>query len=140
LNVALILAAVIASVALLMLVFSAIARATAASARRKIDARFPADSIVFSDDVANFFGRTSKGPFQLRGNGGLVLTRDTLWFLPIVGEEMSFPLAEITKVSTVKSHLGKTVGRRLLKVEWADDSVAFFVRDVNAWQQRLAKP
>lgn len=135
-----IVAGVIAFVAVLMLVFSAVTRATAASARRKIDARFPADSIVFSDDLANFFGRTSKGVLQLRGNGGLVLTRDALWFLPIVGEEMSFPLAEITKVSTVKSHLGKTVGRPLLKVEWAEDSVAFFVRDVNAWLQQLAKP
>ncbi len=137
-NAALIFAGVIAAIVGFLLLFSLVSRATAAAAKRTIVAKFPADVIVFADDMANNFGLTSKGALQMRGNGGLVLTRDALTFLPLVGSnELHIPLADIKQVSTVRSHLGKSVGRKLLKIDFRDDSVAFFVPDVPAWIKRL---
>lgn len=135
---ALIFAGVVALLFVLVVIISIASRATAAAARRTIASKFPADVIVFSDEMANFFGLTSRGVLQMRGNGGLVLTRDALAFLPLVGShELHIPLADIKRVSTVKSHLGKTVGRPLLKIDFGDDSVAFFVPDVAAWIKHL---
>lgn len=92
--------------------------------------------------MANSFGVESKGVMQLRGNGGLVLTRDELHFVPLAGgTEVRFPLRAIRSVGTVRSHLGKTIGRSLLKIEWQDadrvDAIALHVRDVQRWVQRL---
>jgi hypothetical protein len=136
-----IIVASVGGLVVMSLVFRVVARAAAASIRANIAGRFPADAIVMQDDLANHFGRTSKGPVQVRGgSGGLVLTRDALHFLPIVGDEVTIPLSEISGVATVKSHLGKTVGRPLLKVEFGGDSIAFFVNDVEAWKRHLAQP
>jgi hypothetical protein len=128
---------VVLSVLLLLFLLQAITKGVAAQARQRIEARFPAGDVVLSDDLANCFGFTSKGPLQNRGNGGLVLARDTVWFLPILGDEWRLPVAKITAAERVSSHLGKTVGRPLLRIEWEGDSVAFFVRDVDTWITRL---
>ncbi len=124
---------------LLIAIMSRVATAAISSkVRATIAARFPNETIVLQDEMANHLGLTSKGPIQVRrGNGGLVLTRDALYFLPLIGEDMRIALADVTGVSIVKSHLGKTIFRPLLKVEWAEDSVAFFVRDVAAWTRAL---
>lgn len=117
-------------------------RGVAAQARALIDQHYPAGSAVKSDDMVNFFGLESKGVMQMRGNGGLVLTRDELCFLPLVGgATLRIPLRAIRAVSEVRSHLGKTVGRPLLRVEYdgegGPDAVAWFVNDVSAWQAKL---
>jgi hypothetical protein len=72
-----------------------------------------------------------------------VLTKDTLHFFMLVGQrELKIPLSAITGVSFVNRHLGKTVGRKLLAVDFhneagAADRVAWYVREPDAWQQRL---
>ena len=57
--------------------------------------------------------------------------------------DMRAPLADIVSVTTKRSHLGKTVARKLLTIEWktaaGDDEVAFFVSDLDAWLAELAK-
>ncbi|HEY0881760.1 MAG TPA: hypothetical protein VGD87_09525, partial [Archangium sp.] len=98
----------------LLTLFVVVPKFVAGKARKVISARFSPSEIVASEDMANCFGFTSKGPLANRGNGGLVLTRDTLWFLPLVGAEWSVPLAKLTRVEEVRSHLGKNVGRALL--------------------------
>ena len=123
----------------LFTLFVMVPKVVAGKARKLIAARFPPSEIVASEDMANCFGFTSKGPLKSRGNGGLVLTRDTLWFLPLVGAEWSLPLASLTRVEEVRSHLGKNVGRALLKLSWEGDDVAFFVPDVAAWQAKLKR-
>jgi len=109
-----------------------------------IDQAHPAEDIVLRDGMANSLGLESRGPVQLRGNGGLVLTREELHFLPLVGvAEVRVRLEEIRKVSLVRVHLGKTVGRRLLRVDYGEgaaaDAVAFSVREPERWQDELAR-
>ena len=100
--------------------------------------------IVAIDESANCFGLESKGATQIRGNGCLAATRDEILFVMwIPRREIRIPRAWITSVDQAKSHLGKTMGRPLLKVSYTTDqgqpeSVAWFVRDLPAWEAALA--
>ena len=99
---------------------------------------------MLRDGMANSLGLESRGPVQLRGNGGLVLTRDELHFLPLEGvAEVRVSLDQIRKVSLVRVHLGKTVGRRLVRVDFgagaATDAVAFSVADPDRWLAELTE-
>lgn len=101
------------------------------------------EAIVFSDSKASNFGLESKGSTQQRGNGSLVLTAKELHFFQLVPKsDFRIGLDKIKKVDTVRSHLGKTVGRKLLFVsftgERGEDSVAFSVSDIDAWLSKLA--
>jgi hypothetical protein len=91
---------------------------------------------------ANSLGIESKGKLQARGNGGLVLTKTSLHFFQFLPEsELQVPLASVREVSLVRSHLGKTIGYRLLKVRYdtaeGSDSVAWYVPDPEEWQRKL---
>ena len=108
------------------------------AAREKIAARFPEGDYLRASEMANNFGVTSKGVTQARGNGALVLTHDALHFLALAGADLSIPRSSIHASSIVSSHLGKSVGRALLKVEYDNDSVAFFVEEPEAWREALA--
>jgi hypothetical protein len=132
-------AASVGGIILLLVVIQLVARAAASSVRESIARRFPADAIVLQDNLVSNFGLTNKGKFQARGSGGLVLTREAIHFLPIAGSELTIPLSAVSEITTAKSHLGKTVGRPLLKVHFDDDSVAFLVNDLATWQERLEK-
>ncbi len=130
-------------VVVILFVARALARGVAAQARALIEQHYPVGSTLLADDMANFFGLESKGAMQVRGNGGLVLTPEELCFLPLVGDAtLRIPLRAIRAVSEVRSHLGKTVGRPLLRVEFdgegGSDAVAWFVSDVSAWQAKIA--
>lgn len=97
----------------------------------------PAD-VRLQDLKALGFGLESKGATQLRGNGALVLTAKELHFFQFTpASDTRIPLDAITEAKTVKSHLGKTIGRDLLHVSFtADgkpDSMAWYVADVGAW-------
>jgi hypothetical protein len=111
--------------------------------RARVQAQFPADGIVMAEWFANNFGVQSRGVTQLRGNGALVLGKDALHFVMMATKnELKIPLASITAVSFAKSHLGKTVGRKLLAIDFtneagAADRVALLVRQPEAWQQAL---
>ncbi len=116
--------------------------AVQAGADAAIDRAHPAEDIVLRDGMANSLGLESKGPVQLRGNGGLVLTREELHFLPLVGvAEVRVALDQIRKVSLVRVHLGKTLGRKLLRVDFGEgeaaDAVAFSVADPERWLTEL---
>ena len=47
------------------------------------------------------------------------------------------PRGAITNVDTTRSHAGKTMKDDLLRIAWTgpegDDSIAFFVRDLDPW-------
>jgi hypothetical protein len=50
--------------------------------------------------------------------------------------------ASIVEAARTRSHLGKTVGRDLLKVVWSTDlgthdSIALWVRDLDGWLEAL---
>lgn len=98
-------------------------------------------AVLLRDESANFFGLTSRGATQLRGNGVLLLTHEVLAFQPWFREQaIVIPRASITVVKTTRSHLGKTIGRDLLTVEFADgphDEVAWYVRTLPPWLTAL---
>ncbi len=109
-----------------------------------VDLKFRGREILLQTLSANFFGQRSKGAKQVRGNGALVLTNDELWFLrayPV--KEFSIPLKDVASVSLTRSHLGKTVGRDLLFVEYAtpegDDAIAWAVCDPENWKDAIEK-
>jgi len=128
----------IGGVILLLVVIQLAARVAAGSVREKLAKRFPPDVIVLQDNLANNFGRTSRGPLQARASGGLVLTREALHFVPIIGDELVIQRKDITGVRTAKTHLGKWVGRKILLVDFAGDTVGLLVNDHAAWLKALA--
>lgn len=92
---------------------------------------------------ANSFGVESAGKTQVRGNGNLALTADELLFVQWIPNRVTrISRASIFEVTTAKSHLGKTIGRTLLKVVWTNeraerDSIALWVRDLEGWRAAL---
>ncbi len=102
-----------------------------------------ADRIVAIDEGANSFGVESRGPWQIRGNGCLAASDEEVVFVMwLPRRTLRFPRDRITGVERAWSHLGKTIGRPLLRVRFTGDdgqpdSVAWFVRDLPAWEAAL---
>ena len=119
--------------AVLVVVFGVLGRVTRKRAAL-IAERFPNTKLIVP--MANFFGQESKGVTQLRGNGVMVITTSELYFQQLVtNREWHIPFGTMQAVETTKSHLGKTVGRPLLKIRYVNpegriDTVAWWVRDV----------
>jgi hypothetical protein len=99
--------------------------------------------LLLEDQGANSLGVESAGPWQVRGNGNLALTEDELLFAQWVPDRLlRIPRRSIVAVSTTRSHLGKTIGRPLLKVTWVndeggEDSIALWVRNPDRWTASL---
>ena len=97
------------------------------------------DEIILIDESANCFGVESAGVMQIRGNGCLALTGESVHFsMWLPRKEVQIPRAAITGIETPISHLMKSKGRRLLKIHFksetgAADSVAWLVRDLAEW-------
>jgi hypothetical protein len=110
----------------------------------RIQERFPTEQIILKETTANFFGLESRGSFQIRGNGVLVLTQDELWFSRFIKrEDITIPTNTIQAVRLVDSHLGKRIlGRQLIYVQFqaseGSDSAAWLVENPNRWQSAIA--
>jgi hypothetical protein len=131
-------AGLIALLTVLMLVFDSLRKRLSGEVER----RFAGREVLLQALNANFFGQQSRGVGQIRGNGALVLTADELWFLlGIPRREISIPLRDITSVSLVNSHLGKSVFRPLLHVEYlaagTADAIAWAVDDPERWKATI---
>jgi hypothetical protein len=106
--------------------------------------KFAGRTIVRQSIGANFFGRLSHGVVQIRGNGALVLTQKELYFLQAVPRrEITIPLEVITAVTTPRSHLGKSVILRLLRVDFREaaraDAIAWALHDVDSWKADIER-
>ncbi len=114
-----------------------VARRGAGRARSRIESRLAGLDVVRSSK-ANFYGLASAGAGQVRGLGMLALTADELVFVQLVPDrEVRVPRAAISSVRVERSYLGKTQGRDLLVVTWADDEGAWDVPDVATWSGEL---
>lgn len=107
-----------------------------------VERRTADQSVVMQTSNANFFGQTSKGGKQLRGNGALILTRDEISFLmALPRKEIVIPLNRVVSVSLPKSHLGKSIFKPLLRVEYDSlegrDSVAWAVKEPGKWKTAI---
>ncbi|MGQ0574249.1 MAG: hypothetical protein ACT4RN_08595 [Pseudonocardia sp.] len=93
------------------------------------------------DAVSLGFGSLGKG--QARGNCTLALDGERLVVAQWVpARTTEIPRDRIVEVDLARTHLGKWVGRDLLRVRFlrpdgAEDTVAFQVRDVPAWVAAL---
>lgn len=111
--------------------------------RRRARGHFAGLALVREED-ANSFGVESAGSWQVRGNGTLALTDDELLFAQWVPNRLlRIERRSIVEVTTTRSHLGKTIGRELLKVVWttelgAQDSIALWVKDLDGWLEELS--
>jgi len=105
--------------------------------------KFNDEEIICQDNWASFFGRKSKKFKQVRGNGVLILTRDTLIFRRLMPElEISIPLKNVRNVETPRSFLGKSIFRPLLRVDYQTeagemDSIAWYVRDLECFKKGI---
>lgn len=130
--------------ALLLFLFALrqFARGLRARGLERIAARYPPGDVLRTETLAQSFGLRSKGIFQLRGSGVLVLTPSELFFsMYALHREVRIPLSSISGVSLVRSHLGKTQFTDLLRVHFAfdgvDDAIAWRVPDPGAWKTQL---
>lgn len=114
--------------------------------KRPLEARiayhYKAEEVLMKDLAANCFGLESAGIWQVRGNGGLVLTENELhFFMFLPRKEIRVPLDTITEITMTKSHLGKATIYTLLKVRFTEqgkpNSVAWYLTDPQAWKTRI---
>ncbi len=110
----------------------------------EVRGRLGEGSILAIDEAANCFGIESRGAFQIRGNGCLGVSHDQVLFIMwLPRREILIRRERITGIERARSHLGKTVGRELLRVRFINDSgirdsVAWWVRDLASWEAVLA--
>ncbi|NQT73135.1 MAG: hypothetical protein HQ553_10280 [Chloroflexi bacterium] len=107
-----------------------------------IERRTAGQDVIMQTGNANSFGQSSRGIKQIRGNGALILTRQEIQFLMTVPRsEITIPLGQVTSVSLPKSHLGKTVFKPLLRVEYQSlegpDSIAWAIQNPEKWKSAI---
>ena len=97
--------------------------------------RYAGQTIHLLLENVNFYGQQSQRLKQVRGNGTLAIASDELYFVRwIPQKEYIVPLRDIESVEIVKSFLGKTNFRPLLKInfrnaEGESDAMAWLVKD-----------
>ncbi len=110
--------------------------------------KFEGKKVLGISSNANFFGVESLGAAQLRGNGVLLLTSEEFFFeMWMPKKEFHISISSIINIEVVKSHLGKTKSRPLLKVVFQNvkgetDSAAWLVGNIPHWKdvsERLIK-
>jgi hypothetical protein len=110
--------------------------------RRRAKRHLEGSTLLREDDALSL-GVESAGKMQLRGNGTLALTASEVLFAQWVPDRLlRIRRASIVEVTTTRSHLGKTIGRDLLKVVWAPDaggrdSLVLWVKDLDGWIEAL---
>ncbi|MDP2345167.1 MAG: hypothetical protein Q8O67_29755 [Deltaproteobacteria bacterium] len=127
-----------------LFLLSRLLRGLRVKGRTASEALTQGEAIVCIDEQANFFGVETKGAAQARGNGCLTATDQHLVFVQWVPRrDLVIRRTRIVAVERTRWHLGKSVGRDLLKVrflneEGQDDAVAFSVADLPAWERALS--
>jgi hypothetical protein len=108
----------------------------------RIAACYATDEILMKDLKANSFGLESAGVWQVRGNGGLVLTAEFLhFFMFLPDRNLRVPLDAISELTFTKCHLGKATTYDLLKVRFSaegkSDSIAWYLTDPAGWKNKI---
>lgn len=94
--------------------------------------------VVLIDDTAAYFGRTSGGVEQRRGNGSLALSDEALVFVQWVPRSvLRIARQDVLAVDHTDEHRGRRLARPLLRVRFGDaggeDTAAWLVRDLDRW-------
>ena len=105
--------------------------------------RFQDQNIIEYERFANCLGIESKGLTQIRGNGVLILSEQFIFFQMLIPKnEILIPVKDIRRTEIAFSHLGKTKGRKLLKIiytntEGRKDAIAFVVNNLDIWMKKI---
>ncbi len=107
----------------------------------RLSATYAPGEMLRFETMANFFGEQSRGPAQMRGNGGLVLLDDCLVFHMLVTDRtITIPLEDVRAVlaGPVAPGEGGGAGPAARPVRRSDgtDAIAWFVREPEAWRAR----
>jgi hypothetical protein len=98
---------------------------------------------VYQVDDCNFFGVSSSGYGQVRGNGMLALTEKGIHFRMLAPRKNFFiPLNSVREVSHPRSFLGKSKARTLLRVDFFNvqgekDAAAWLVPHHEWWGRAI---
>jgi hypothetical protein len=112
---------------------------------RGVAEKLAGGSSILVDGRANSFGLESRGRLQIRGNGCLALGDARLAFaMWLPQRKLVIDHSRIEAVDAVDSHLGRRIGRPLLRVRFeansgTADSGAWFVRDLARWLATLSR-
>lgn len=133
---------IVFGVSLLLLVIRMILSLIRKKLETYIADKFDKKEIIGATTGANFFGVESKGGKQIRGNGALVLTKDTLFFVRAVPEkEYAIPIANIVDITLPTSFNGKSVLSKLLCVHYRDDvemeAIAWAIKNPEKWKDAI---
>lgn len=121
----------------------AVVRRARDRARRRADRALGGEPPLLRHDAARGLGRESAGRGQVRGNGVLAVTDDLVVFCQwMPARDLVIPREAVVLVDTCRSHLGKRVGRDLLRIAWttpegAVDRAAWQVPDLDRWRAVL---
>ena len=108
------------------------------SSRARADAALEPLGPTLRHTAASALGRTDEGDAPLRGTGTLALTGEAVafaqWRPPRL---LTIARTDIIRTDTTREHLGKTLKDDVLRITWraggTEESVAFFVRDIEPW-------
>jgi hypothetical protein len=131
----LLLLTLVATLAVSAVIAIVLVRRSRARAVRRL-AEVPGE--VLRSTAATSLGLEGQGAPPVKGTGTLVLTESEVAFALWQPDRLiRIPRSAIGKVDTTRSHLGKTMNTDVLRIHWkqdgADDTVAFFVRDLDPW-------
>jgi len=113
-------------------------------AGKELEERYPGERIVLRDG-GNFFGLKSRGVGQVRGNGLLALTEKRIIFKQLIPSKwFEILLERIIDIEHPKSFLGKSVGVKLLQVNFTNDegehdAIAWAVREPDKWRETIMR-
>ncbi|MFX0080806.1 MAG: hypothetical protein ACFE94_03540 [Candidatus Hodarchaeota archaeon] len=111
----------------------------------EIHKKYKDEDVLIKDDSSNFFGQELLGLGKIRGNGVLLLTEEELFFgMWKPKKEILIPVKSIIEIKNPKSHMYRSVLRPLLNVIFTNekgvtDSIAWYVRDLEKWNEVLGK-
>ena len=130
---------ILVTVAVSMVIAAAIVRGS----RARADAALAGVGTPLRKMAATALGRTDDTTETLTGTGTLVLTTDEVAFAQWrPARLLRIRRVDITRTDTTREHLGKSMKGDVLRLTWRDgpnieESVAFFVRDLDPWLQDL---
>ena len=131
----------VASFALLFYMLRRLQKRQAAAVMKRFEGR----RLLAISSSANFFGLSSRGLRQLRGNGILALTEDTLFFqLWLSRNCIEIPVKSISGIATPRIFLRKSILRPLLRVDFTSDkgrpdAAAWYVKKLPEWKEALER-
>lgn len=133
---------VVFGLALLLIFIGLVYHLTRKKLTGVISERFEKGAILGATTRANFFGIKSKGGAQARGNGALVLTKDSVYFIRAFPQkEFEIPIASILEVSMPMSFNGRSVAGPLLclryRTDSGEDAIAWSLKDSDKWKTAI---